>query len=206
MAVHEHPRRARPAPPLAEVERGEQRFVVRGVSWKDYLILREALEIPGLRMTYDRGALELMSPSREHEVRKKFIARLVELFAVERDVPLDGYGSTTFRREIHEQGLEPDECYVYGGPLREFPDIALEVVVTGGGLEKLPIYRNLGVREVWFFQDGAFKLYALRESGYEPIARSELIPTLDFEVIARFALRNDQHQALREFRELIRLG
>ena len=59
-------------------------------------------------MTYLEGSLEIMSPSRRHEVEKKQIARLLELFCLERDIPLYGYGSTTFRKEEHERGLEPD--------------------------------------------------------------------------------------------------
>src|SRR5687768_5284258 len=110
----------------------EQRLLVNGVSWKEYVLLNDALETPGLRMTYHMGALELMTLSPEHERIKSVIARLVELYALERDVPLFAYGSTTFRREAREAGAEPDECYVVGGPLREFPDIAIEVVITHG--------------------------------------------------------------------------
>ena len=56
-------------------------MLINGVTWKDYVILREALDTPGLRMTYCEGTLELMSPSLAHEVDKKSIARLVELYA-----------------------------------------------------------------------------------------------------------------------------
>src|SRR5436190_19438633 len=82
----------------------EQRMLIHGVRWKDYVILREALDTPGLRMTYCEGALELMSPSRIHELRKTTIARLVELYAFLRELPLVGYGSTTFRKEAKERG------------------------------------------------------------------------------------------------------
>ncbi len=202
MTVQSQPKRA--PRPASAAELGEQRFVVQGVSWKDYLVLREALDIAGLRMFYDQGALELMSPSSEHEVRKKIIGRMIELLAIELDVPLHGYGSTTFRREAKEQGAEPDECYVLGGPLRQFPDIALEVVLTSGGLDKLRIYQGLGVREVWFYENGAFALYSLGEAGYELITSSKLVPELDFALLARFAARDDQHAAIREYRDLIR--
>jgi hypothetical protein len=30
--------------------------------------------------------------------------------ALERDVPLNGYGSTTFRKRAKERGIDPDEC------------------------------------------------------------------------------------------------
>jgi hypothetical protein len=75
----------------------EQRMLIQGVSWKDYVILSEALDTPGLRMTYCEGMLELMTVSLGHEADKKSIARLVELYAFGR-LRLNGYGSTTFRR------------------------------------------------------------------------------------------------------------
>jgi Uma2 family endonuclease len=184
---------------------GEQRLVLRDVSWRTYSIMREVLdEIPGLKLTYLEGALELMSPSPEHEVVKKRIARQVELFALERNVPLYGYGSTTFRREAKERGLEPDECYCLGGELRDFPDIALEVVVTSGGLNKLSVYEGLGVREAWFWIDNRFSLHQLSTSGYSTIERSALVPDLDFVFLAEFVLRTDQPTALRDFRDALR--
>lgn len=183
---------------------GEQRFVIHGVSFKDYVVLREALDIPGLRMTYCEGVLELMSPSTEHENEKKTIARLIELHALERDIALYGYGNATFRKEAKERGCEPDECWMVGGKLRDFPDIALEVVLTSGGIDKLRVYEGLGVREVWFFEDGAFHLHALTESGYQPIERSRLVPELDFEVLARFVALDDQHEAAKAYRNWLR--
>ena len=194
---------SRPKGPAGRAERpaaGEQRFVIPGVSFKDYVVLREALDIPGLRMTYCEGVLELMSPSTEHEDKKKTIARLIELHALERDIALYGYGNATFRKEAKQRGCEPDECWMVGGKLRDYPDIALEVVLTSGGIDKLRVYEGLGVREVWFFEDGAFNLHALSEGGYQPIERSRLVPELDFEVLARFVAMDDQHEAAKAYR------
>lgn len=190
-----------PQPPAFE---GEQRFLLHGVSWRDYLVLRDLLDSPGLRMTYSRGTLELMSPSEEHENKKTFIARLVEMFAIERDVPLDGMGSTTYRREAAERGLEPDECYFVLPRRGPYPDIAIEVVIKSGGIDKLDVYRALGVREVWFWEEDAFRLYSLTADGYVVVDRSTLVPSLDFEVLATFVRRDDQHQAVREFRDHLR--
>src|SRR5260370_9507066 len=120
--------------------RGEQRFVIEGVPWKSYMLLREALDVPGLRMTYFKGALELMSPSPEHERIKTMIGRLVQTYALETDTPLYGYGSTTFRLEPKPPVLDPDVCYCRGADLHRYPDIAIEVVVTSGGFDKLPVY------------------------------------------------------------------
>lgn len=183
----------------------EQRMLINGVSWKDYVILREALDTPGLRMTYCEGSLELMSPSRTHELNKKTIARLVELYAFLRGLPLLGYGSTTFRLEARERGAEPDECYCVGHQMKdgEFPDIALEVIHMSPLLDKLHVYWGFGVPEVWLFRGGAFELYRLAGEGYERIERSGFLPELDFALLASLAVREDQHEALLELRRLL---
>jgi Uma2 family endonuclease len=195
-----------PAPPGASERSHEPRFVLHGIPWHAYATLREADDTPGLRMTYDRGELELMSPSPEHEDLKTTIARLIETYALERDVPLYGYGSTTFRREAKAAGLEPDECYCLGGKLNDVPDIAIEVVVTSGGIEKLPIYARLGVPEVWLWENETFTLHALRDGVYEAVAASAVLPDLDIAAVARFARLRDQHQAVKGFRDWLRSG
>jgi Uma2 family endonuclease len=188
--------------------KGEQRLLLHDVPWRDYLVLRDLLDYPGLRMAYCEGALELMSPSEDHESKKTLIGRLVETYAIERDVPLEGLGSTTYRSEAVKRGLEPDECYFVGPRRGPYPDIAIEVAIQSGGIDKLEIYRGLGVLEVWFWESDAFHLYALSargdESGYEKVRRSALVPGLDFEVLTAFVRREDQHQAVREFRDLVR--
>ena len=40
--------------------------------------------------------------------------------------------------------------------------MALEVVVTTPAINKLEVYRGLGVREVWIFRENAFELFTLR--------------------------------------------
>jgi Uma2 family endonuclease len=195
-----------PDAPAAGLVEGEQRFLVHGVRWKDYVILREALDVPGLRMTFCEGVLELMSPSPGHEDRKKTVARLVEVWALERDVALYGYGNATFRKEAKERGAEPDECWNVGRKLVDYPDIALEVVMTSGGIDKLNVYRGLGVKEVWFYEAGAFHLHELVDDAYRAIDRSALLPGLDFEALTRFVRLDDQHEAVKQFRAWLRHG
>lgn len=183
---------------------GEKRFVVEGVAWDDYVRLNDALGVPGLRMWFCEGALELMTTSPLHERLKKIIARLIELYAFLTGLRINGYGSATFRAEAKERGAEPDECYVVGGQLVDFPDVVLEVVLSSGGVDKLDVYAGMGVREVWFFQKGAFHLHALRGERYVAVERSELVPGLDFEALARFAILEEQHEALVAMREWLR--
>lgn len=176
------------------------------MSWKEYVLLRDLLDGPGLRMTFIEGALELMSPSPEHELWKKNIARLVELFAHLRGIDLRGYGSTTFKREARERGAEPDECYVIGKKLAEYPELVLEVIHTSPLLNKLDVYASMGIPEVWIFKDGAFAISELdRARGtYAARAESAFLPDLDLALVARYAMREDIAQALREFEAEIR--
>jgi Uma2 family endonuclease len=184
----------------------DERVLLHGVSFRAYAAMRELVESPGVQMTYLEGTLEITSPSAKHEITKTMIARLLEVFALERDVPLFGYGSTTFRREERQRGLEPDECYTVGTELRDVPDIAIEVVVTAGGLDELEVYRGLGVREVWRWKDDAFELFELAGDRYVPIARSRFLPDLDLAVLAEHAHRTDQHAAIKAFRDRLRAG
>jgi Uma2 family endonuclease len=182
----------------------DQLVVMHGVDWRTYGALRDLLDSPGIRMTYLEGALEIMSPSRRHEHEKTVIARMIECFALERDVPLQGWGSTTFKREAKERGLEPDECYCVGRDLGDAPDIALEIVVTSGGINRLAVYSGLGVREVWIFREGRFRLYALDGERYDEVARSALVPGLDFAAMAELVTIPDQHAAVKAFRDRLR--
>lgn len=183
---------------------GEQRVLLTGVPWETYVALRDGVDTPGVRMTYCEGTLEIMSPLPPHEDAKTTVARLIEMYAIELDIPLYGYGSTTFRNAAKARALEPDESYCVGHKLKDLPDIAIEVVVTSGGLEKLPVYASLGVREVWFWENEAFHLHALRGKKYQSIPASELLPDLDLEVFARFVRMGDQHEAVKALRDHLR--
>lgn len=183
----------------------DQRVILSGISWRDYRVLRDLLDRRGVRMTYLEGALEIMSPSRLHEDVKTRVARLLEVFALERDVPLYGYGSMTFQSEPKERGLEPDECYVVGKPQTEgFPDLAIEVAVTTGGIDKLEVYRGFGVREVWIWEEGEINVYVLGAGGYEGRAESIVIPGIDLHELAKLASDPDQHAVLKAYRDALR--
>lgn len=194
---------------LPNPEPAEQRFILHGVSWEQYEALRELLDQPGLRMTYLHGVLELMSPGRLHEQNKTIIARLLEAYAVERGVELNGYGSTTFRRRAKERGVEPDECYMVAASVdvqdnTTPPHIALEVAITSGGLDKLAVYAGLDVQEVWFWDGTGFSVHVLDGEQYSIAERSRLLPDLDLELLASFVGERNQTQAVRQYVERLR--
>lgn len=190
-------------PVQAPSDTDERRILLSNVPWSTYVVLRDSIDGPGVRMTYLEGLLEIMSPSRVHEVETSQIARLLELFCLERDIPLYGYGSTTLRRERKQRGLEPDRCYCRDRDA-EVPDLALEVIVTNPLVDKLEVYRGLGVREVWLYIDRRFEVLVLREDRYEQVERSSVFPEVDLAAIARHVAMPDQHAALRAFRDELR--
>ena len=99
------------APIYLEELADDQRFLLSGITWEQYETLRDLLDKPGLRMTYLEGWLELFMPSEKHERIKKTLARLLEQYAIEKNIRLYGYGSSTYRKQAKQRGLEPDECY-----------------------------------------------------------------------------------------------
>lgn len=163
----------------------EQRFIIYGVSWQQYEALLQILgdDFPGLRMTYLEGSLELISPSRRHEFNKTVIGSLVEAYLQETRTRYYPLGSTTFPREAQARGAEPDECYCLKSE-KSIPDIAIEVVVTTGGIDKLEVYKGLEVPEVWFWENNQFTLYRLQNQEYEVISRREFLPKLDLNLLA----------------------
>ena len=187
-----------------ELPKPEEKITLYGVTWEQYDTLVSLFmdKFPGLRMTYLEGTLEIMGTSSEHERLKKIVARLLEMYAVEKRITLNGYGNTTFRKEAQQRGLEPDECYCLG-ELRNVPDIAVEIAITSGGIDKLSVYQGLGVTEVWFWQNNQFILYRLQKEVYQQIARSEFLPDLDLTLLSQFVNYDNQTEAVIAYRDAL---
>jgi Uma2 family endonuclease len=156
----------------------EQRFILYSVPWQTYSrLLRAFADRPAVRLTYDRGILELMTVSHEHESFAHILGRLVEVLTEVLGLPVKGGGSTTFRRRKRQRGLEPDACWwIANEPFvrgkREIdlrrdppPDLALEIDVTHSSLSRPDIYAALGVPEVWRLQAETLTCYILQTDG-----------------------------------------
>jgi Uma2 family endonuclease len=199
----------------------EQRFLLQGVSWRTYgRLLRAFADRPGVRLTYDRGTLELMTLSHEHESLGHLLGRLVVALTEELGLPLKGGGSTTFRRRRRRRGLEPDESYwIASEPLVRGrdqidlrrdppPDLALEIDVTHSSLDRLAIYAALGVPEVWRLEGQALTFHVLDANGhYQVQSNSVAFPQLTPTDVGNFlALRGqmDENTLVRQFRGWVR--
>jgi len=184
-------------------------FVYRNpATFRDYEALLEQRgdsSVP--RITYLEGVLELMTPSRYHEGDKKKLARLLEAWAEEKGVMFEGFGSWTLKNREKQRGAEPDECYTVGRRAEteeDRPDIAIEVIWTSGGIDKLEVYRQLNVREVWIYERGTLQFFSLRGEQYAPIARSEFLPDLDVALILQCMTEPTQGGAVKALRAALR--
>lgn len=89
-------------------------------------------------------------------------------------------------------------------PLRDGPDLAIEVVITSGGIAEPSVYAGLGIPEVWFWIHGGLQVRVLDNGAYLARERSALLPELDLDEVAALAREPDQHAALRRYRERLR--
>ncbi len=194
-----------------QIDDPEERHIIADVTWSQYeSLLAERGDSLQYRVNYLDGVLEIVAPSRRHETGKTQIGTLLEIYFLETDTEYFPTGSTTFRKQEKQVGAEPDESYCIGID-KEFPDLAIEVVVTSGGINRLERFRRLGVLEVWFWQKHRFAIYHLRDHpadtqtfGYEEISYSELLPDLDLNLLSQSVENPNPLAAAKAFRQGIR--
>jgi Uma2 family endonuclease len=161
-----------------------------------------------------------MALSFRHENRKKLLGRFVDAMTLELNIPIQPGGSMTFKNELLERGLEPDDCYwIANEPwmrkktdfdiLRDPPpDLAIEIEVTRSALDRLGIYAALRIPEVWRFDGKKLRVCILGANGkYKEKQTSKAFPYLPLQELERFLLDTEapNHTALiRSFHEWVK--
>lgn len=198
-----------------------QHLLLHDVDWQAYVAIGEALgERPALRMTYDRGDLEFMTTSREHELYKTRLARLIETLTEELNIPIEMGGNMTFRRPESERALEPDECFwiAHEAQMRARlewdpahdppPDLVLEIEVSRSALNRMTILAALGVPEVWRCNGETIHVHRLQaDQTYQAVEGSLIFPGLPIQGIVPFlqlSATEDNLTRVRAFRAWVR--
>jgi Uma2 family endonuclease len=178
----------------------EQRFTLPGYyTWEQFEAIESLIaDAPGLRLVYLDGCVEFMTLSEDHEQIKKLLAIFIELYLFEKGIKFIPVGSATRRDKSKNVLFEPDESY-YLGEKKEHPDLAVEVTITSGGIDKLEKYKRLKIAEVWFWENNQLLLYRLREQHYDQISKSEFLPDLDMTLLVRCVQMSDILAARTEF-------
>ncbi len=208
-------------PPNVRSVGEEHRILLSGVSWDVYAALREGDRNRGVRMTFDSGSLEIMSPSYRHESRSNLLGRFVETFTEEHGLPLCAAGSTTWQLPPRGKGVEADRCYYIQNAaavagcdeidlsIHPPPDLAAEIDVSSPSLAKLPIYEAMKVPEVWLWRQGRTRVFVLGPDGeYAESAESRCLPGFPFREAERLidqrTAASDDNALVREFRKIVR--
>jgi Uma2 family endonuclease len=197
----------------------EQRFRLSAVPWDAYVKIGEAIGERPIRINYDRGELEIMTVSPEHERNKKLLGRLIEALTEEMEIDVASGGSMTFQREDLLRGMEPDDCYwianepaVRGRIDIDFetdppPDLALETEITRSVLDRLGILAALRVPEVWRWNGETLRVLLLSTEGkYVESEQSKAFPFLPIAELAKFLTQTElsETQMIRKFRAWVR--
>ena len=183
----------------------ETRVVLSNISWATYEAILADSDSCGKRFIYDRGTMEIMSPSAEHEWYHRLLGRLVEAFTLEQNIPIRSTATTTLKSQLKERGLEADESYYIVNELQVRglndldltrdppPDLAIEVEISRSAMDKLAIYADLGVPELWFYDGETLEIQVLLPDGnYSTQSSSSLLPQLTTEILEGFLARRHE--------------
>lgn len=199
---------------------GEKRFLLRGVGWDGYLTLLKIVGDGAVRITYDRGDAELMSPRPRHERNRSLLARFVETVTEELGIPIASFAATTLKRKDLDRGLEADASYYIEDLTRlpddddldlqrdPPPDLAIEIEITRSVLPRPGIYGALGVPEVWRFDGKRVRILARQEDGgYREAERSTFLPMISLDEVEGFVVESrerDDNAWARNLRRWVR--
>lgn len=188
----------------AILEKDTDPILLDGFTWREFKAVEQLLDRPGVRLSFLDGVLEIRKmPGRKHETIKKRIAALVEAYLEFLEIDFTPTGSMTLESEEGLVRRQADESYELGGN-RERPDLAIEIVITSGGINKLEAYKRLGIPEVWFWEKDKLSLYQLQVNGYVEIHRSQVLPKLDIALLTDCINMDNHAESVREFRRRIK--
>ncbi|MEA5509692.1 Uma2 family endonuclease [Crocosphaera sp. UHCC 0190] len=182
----------------------DQLLILSGIPWEIYADLLQYLgDSPLFRVIYDQGILQIMSPSSRHEIDKENIGILLETYLLEMGIRFYSLGSTTWRSHHVKKGIEADKSYCFG-QRKDLPDLAIEVVITSGGINTLTIYQALAIPEVWFWQNRRLKVHSLVNGTYTESNQSKLLPNLDLDLLTSYIEWDEPFDAVLEFKKKIK--
>jgi Uma2 family endonuclease len=195
-------------------------LILQDISWRTYENLLADLRDKSVpRLTFDRGVLEIMSPTREHEQYNTAIALLVSTVAEELGMDVLKLGSTTYRRQDLMRGFEPDSSFyiqnldsILGKNTIDLnvdpaPDLVIEVDITRDSLDKLPVFAALGVPEVWRYDGNRLSILVLARGVYHESETSAVLPPLTASTLSEFVAQSRSLRStawLKNLRQLVR--
>lgn len=194
-------------PAAIALPKKESPLLFEGLTWREFKATEQLLDRPGYRLSFLDGVLEIgKMPGEPHETVKKRIAALLELYLLMAGFDFTPTGSMTLENETAGVKREADESYKLA-PGRRLPDLAIEVVFSSGGINKLEVYKRLKIKEVWFWEDGVLEVYHLRREGntlhYEKISSSEEVQGIDLDLLLHCIDMVNHVDAIKTFQQAL---
>jgi Uma2 family endonuclease len=188
---------------------GEERGVMRDVSWEFYDRISEAIgEQSHIRVAYDGKDMEIMTKGPVHEDFRYLITDFLSIVSTACGIRSRKLGETTWKRPEIERGLEADQCVVFdpdklaavkkalegkSNDLAQYPnpDLAVEIDISRSQVDRPDIYAKLKVFEIWRF-DGALVVFEQLQSDgkYAAVERSRWLPVRP-EDVRRWLIEED---------------
>jgi Uma2 family endonuclease len=167
------------------------------------------------------GRLFVMSPLPIHDRWKRMIGRFIEAASDETGGLISSFGSSAWFHDGMERAIEADECYYIANEPKVRgctdtdlqpdppPDLAIEVDVTHTPVDRLEIYAELGVPELWLYNGKSLRFLHLRDKAYVQIERSiafAFIAPRDIEHHLSLITSVDEMNLIRTWREWVRVN
>ncbi len=188
-------------------------MTLRNITWQTYEnLLADLDEQSGVHLTYDQGVLEIMTLTPEHESINRYLSSLIDLLVDELGKDVHPVGSATFKRADVERGFEPDSSFYFSqatqmrGKKRidlrvdPAPELVIEIDISHGSLDKLSIFAQFGITEIWRYDGAKIHIYHLVDEAYEENSQSNIFPKLTDKKIEKF-LTNSQTMTRQELKQ-----
>jgi Uma2 family endonuclease len=196
------------------------KLLAEDVTWEEYeQLLSELGASYSVRVFYDLGRMEIVSPKPIHERPIEILHRLIVAISDQLDTDIESLGSTTLKRQMREAGAEPDASFyiqhatVMHGYLDldlahdPPPDLVIESDHTSSSLDKFDIYARLGVPEIWRVFSQRVSFWLLNKDTYLESEQSHSFPFLSAQILNEYVeqgLMSGERKAAKAFREWIK--
>ncbi|MEI6441722.1 MAG: Uma2 family endonuclease [Nostocales cyanobacterium ELA583] len=195
------------------------RIILHNISWQEFEeILTELGENRASRLAYYQGNLEIKMPLPKHEVAKVIIGDLVKIILEELEIDCECFGSTTFKRQDMNSGIEPDDSFYIKNHVQMIgkekidlnidppPDLVIEIDVTSK--TQLDAYLALAVPEIWRYENDKLQINIWQDGKYIESKVSPNFPDLQIaEIIPQFVEESrilGRSPTLRKFRQWVK--
>jgi Putative restriction endonuclease len=176
----------------------EQCIRMSDVPWDVYVAFCDGVGERYVRMTYYQGEMEITSFSSRHEREKARLRCVVEVLTEELDIDMEYGGSMTCRKEEMLAAIEPDECswIAHANEIVGLddidldrdppPDLGHEIEISHSMLDRMAIYADLKIPEVWRWDGRTLTIHLLRGKAYRVSKRSKAFPFLPLRELVIF--------------------